>query len=716
LVEKKLPSGERYRFFYDSTGEKALYPDGTCSVANYDKNGRLLRNRDRREISTFLSYNKADMPVKKIGFGNRTLTIDTLHTHHGPARVTHSEFVESQVEILQEQYEYHWSGAVEKVSQAADSKTRTLESSYDAAGNQVAVKATSAGGWSKELAIDPQYHPGGADTDAFNRVAVLEGATAKVILEGSFLGLPSKTKYGSTPAREVAYGYDLLLRPKSLVSNEGTPELNVQMTRDFVGNLLTRESSNYSYDGLQRMVIGEAESYAYDELSNLSRRGSRSYTYQVAGERDKNQMRLAAYNDGSEHALGYDREGNLVSLEDRFDELVYDNLGRLREIIHDSQTDKYQYDASGIRFRREEGSEIIYSMHSGDWIVFQEKYSSGVLAESRFNLIAGGQILGQVRKVGASDPVYLYFGLDNLGSRRVVWNEDGTVKVKFAYSAWGEFSRVGGAAADEWLASFTGKEYDATGLLYFNARYYDPALGRFLTEDPSRKGTSWYSYCNNNPLTYTDPTGRKYESLASAELTGNQPAAEQRGRELNWRDYAGRQAQQPAYSYGAQGELITNAAANRRPDEGIYFSMPKYGHDPGPCYYGTLQSAAQVIVGKPLTELQKAATLQKLSTGATPAVDVSAGWKVSKPETIIRETIAALDPSLRVKAVYITQNPNEYVKSQAQVTARYIAENTHYNLGDIQGRFIFESMDYYNPANIKTGPADALRYIYVEFE
>jgi RHS repeat-associated protein len=530
LVEKKLPSGERYRFFYDSTGEKALYPDGTCSVANYDKNGRLLRNRDRREISTFLSYNKADMPVKKIGFGNRTLTIDTLHTHHGPARVTHSEFVESQVEILQEQYEYHWSGAVEKVSQAADSKTRTLESSYDAAGNQVAVKATSAGGWSKELAIDPQYHPGGADTDAFNRVAVLEGATAKVILEGSFLGLPSKTKYGSTPAREVAYGYDLLLRPKSLVSNEGTPELNVQMTRDFVGNLLTRESSNYSYDGLQRMVIGEAESYAYDELSNLSRRGSRSYTYQVAGERDKNQMRLAAYNDGSEHALGYDREGNLVSLEDRFDELVYDNLGRLREIIHDSQTDKYQYDASGIRFRREEGSEIIYSMHSGDWIVFQEKYSSGVLAESRFNLIAGGQILGQVRKVGASDPVYLYFGLDNLGSRRVVWNEDGTVKVKFAYSAWGEFSRVGGAAADEWLASFTGKEYDATGLLYFNARYYDPALGRFLTEDPSCKGHSWYSYCNNNPLTYTDPAGREYESAAFAELTGNQPAADQTGR------------------------------------------------------------------------------------------------------------------------------------------------------------------------------------------
>jgi RHS repeat-associated protein len=105
--------------------------------------------------------------------------------------------------------------------------------------------------------------------------------------------------------------------------------------------------------------------------------------------------------------------------------------------------------------------------------------------------------------------VYLYFGLDNVGSRRVVWNADGSLKVKFNYSAWGECSRVGGVAADEWLACFTGKEYDATGLVYFNARYYDPTMGRFLTEDPSRKGTSWYSYCSNNPLTYTDPTGRR---------------------------------------------------------------------------------------------------------------------------------------------------------------------------------------------------------------
>jgi RHS repeat-associated protein len=46
------------------------------------------------------------------------------------------------------------------------------------------------------------------------------------------------------------------------------------------------------------------------------------------------------------------------------------------------------------------------------------------------------------------------------------------------------------------------------GLIYFNARYYDPTTGRFLTEDPSRKGVNWYAYCENDPINKTDPDGK----------------------------------------------------------------------------------------------------------------------------------------------------------------------------------------------------------------
>jgi RHS repeat-associated protein len=47
-----------------------------------------------------------------------------------------------------------------------------------------------------------------------------------------------------------------------------------------------------------------------------------------------------------------------------------------------------------------------------------------------------------------------------------------------------------------------------TGLVYMRARYYEPWTGRFLSEDPARDGRNWSTYCDNNPVRLTDPTGR----------------------------------------------------------------------------------------------------------------------------------------------------------------------------------------------------------------
>jgi RHS repeat-associated protein len=58
--------------------------------------------------------------------------------------------------------------------------------------------------------------------------------------------------------------------------------------------------------------------------------------------------------------------------------------------------------------------------------------------------------------------------------------------------------------------AFTGREWDAeTGLYYYRARYYDPKIGRFLSEDPIgfMGGANFYAYVEGNPLTLVDPFG-----------------------------------------------------------------------------------------------------------------------------------------------------------------------------------------------------------------
>ncbi len=45
------------------------------------------------------------------------------------------------------------------------------------------------------------------------------------------------------------------------------------------------------------------------------------------------------------------------------------------------------------------------------------------------------------------------------------------------------------------------------GQYYYNARWYDPSIGRITTEDPMRDGLNWYAYANNNPLKFVDPSG-----------------------------------------------------------------------------------------------------------------------------------------------------------------------------------------------------------------
>jgi RHS repeat-associated protein len=65
---------------------------------------------------------------------------------------------------------------------------------------------------------------------------------------------------------------------------------------------------------------------------------------------------------------------------------------------------------------------------------------------------------------------------------------------------------------------------DETGLVYMRARWMDPVIGRFASEDPARQNTNWFIYARNNPTRYVDPDGKadiEYIRLIVERLESN---------------------------------------------------------------------------------------------------------------------------------------------------------------------------------------------------
>jgi RHS repeat-associated protein len=99
-----------------------------------------------------------------------------------------------------------------------------------------------------------------------------------------------------------------------------------------------------------------------------------------------------------------------------------------------------------------------------------------------------------------------YLASDHLGSVTDVTSTTGGTILSRKYDPWGEM--ITGAGSSGY--AFTGRSWDAdTGLYYYRARYYDPKIGRFISEDPIgfSGGLNFYAYVRNNPINRVDPSG-----------------------------------------------------------------------------------------------------------------------------------------------------------------------------------------------------------------
>ena len=120
-----------------------------------------------------------------------------------------------------------------------------------------------------------------------------------------------------------------------------------------------------------------------------------------------------------------------------------------------------------------------------------------------------------------------YYGLDHLGSVRVIFNASGQLVDRMDYSPFGENLK---AAIKFPVEQFAGTKSDAeTGQFHAEARNYIPAIGRFNAPDPAYAGLfdpqAWnrYAYALNSPLLYADPSGEIPCSFCYVEVTGKAP-------------------------------------------------------------------------------------------------------------------------------------------------------------------------------------------------
>ncbi|WP_376788424.1 RHS repeat-associated core domain-containing protein [Thermoflexus sp.] len=216
------------------------------------------------------------------------------------------------------------------------------------------------------------------------------------------------------------------------------------------------------------------------------------------GEGRGRSWRLVSGSDGT--VLGYDANGNVVSrtvggVQWRY---AYDGENRLVEVWRDAKrVAAYRYDAEGERVVREVGGERT--------VVVDEGY------EVRNGIVRKVYRLGDevvaVREGSQADGVVR----DHLGSV-VGLVQGGSVAGGARYLPYGEIRWEEGV----WVTDrrFTGQRWEpGLGLYDYRARFYDPALGRFLQPDPivpepgNPQALNRYAYVYNNPLQYTDPTG-----------------------------------------------------------------------------------------------------------------------------------------------------------------------------------------------------------------
>ena len=195
---------------------------------------------------------------------------------------------------------------------------------------------------------------------------------------------------------------------------------------------------------------------------------------------------------------------------------TYDHYNRLTGYKKDHTSASYQYNAQGYRVQKTVNGSTTNYLYETDKVVLETNGSN----EQKAVQVYGSALL--YRSVAGSKTESYYYLYNAHGDVTALIDANGNLAATYDYDAFGNMISETGSA-DNYIKYAGYQKDDENGLYYLNARYYDSVIARFITEDTytgqknDPLSLNLYTYCANNPIMYTDPSGHKSETLKKGD-------------------------------------------------------------------------------------------------------------------------------------------------------------------------------------------------------
>ncbi|OLE52048.1 MAG: hypothetical protein AUG51_19830, partial [Acidobacteria bacterium 13_1_20CM_3_53_8] len=470
---------QRYQFAYDAVSRQTQVTRGNVSMSYaYDVVGNRTQRTDYNGTVTTYVYDNLNR-LKTITYPTRTVT----YAYTSASQLSRATNENGSVFFG---YDNRY-----RLSSVTDPFNYAVSYGYDTVGNRTRISLNSV-----------TYATYTYDT--VNRLTNLADSSNQNFPHGydEANRLTSRTAPNGVV---TSYAYDGLDRLSSLTHTAGaTTLISNQYQYNDASNITNWANASgnhaYNYDTVNRLTSATnngqpGENYVYDSVGNrASSHLSASYQYQPFNK----------LTNTASASYSYDANGNLLSKTDGTGTTTYswNEENQLKQVsLPNGLIINYKYDALGRRIQRttSSGANERYVYDGSDVLI--DLNANGSIATTYLNDLG---IDNHLRQTSSTTGVSYYL-TDHQGSTAGLTDSSGNIVEQLSYDSFGNST-----ASTRTRYSYTGREWDGDAqLYYYRARFYDPQLSRFISEDPIgfNGGVNWYAYVENNSINTIDPSG-----------------------------------------------------------------------------------------------------------------------------------------------------------------------------------------------------------------